>query len=192
VGIIRNLFALIGFIATIGVVFIAIQLSKIQGDFDPQAPTIYKELALKLLETKDAAMPMVWKFQVNDGIDAEQVKESMKSIAVQKGMFFAGESPFYKQVEAVTGQPYRHVSFLNFCDATVGKKMLDYNDAYSAMMPCTISLVQDKAGKLFIYSMNMDLMIYGGKTLPDDSKKEALKVRGNMLAIMEGAAKGEF
>jgi hypothetical protein len=192
VGIIRNLFALIGFIATIGMVFVGIQVSKIQGDFDPQAPTIYKELALKLLETKDAAMPMVWKIPVNDGIDAEQVKESMKSIAIQKGMFFAGESPFYKQVEAITGQPYRHISFLNFCDATVGKKMADYNDAYTAMMPCTISVVQDKAGKLAIYSMNMDLMIYGGKTLPDDLKKEALKVRGNMLAIMEGAAKGEF
>jgi uncharacterized protein (DUF302 family) len=192
VGIIRNLFALIGFVATIGIIFVAIQLSKIQGEFDPQAPEIYKIFALKLLETKDAAMPMVWKFQVNDGIDAEQVKESMKSIAVQKGMFFAGESPFYKQVEAISGQPYRHISFLNFCDATVGKKMADYNDAYTAMMPCTISVVQDKAGKLFIYSMNMDLMIYGGKTLPDDLKKEALKVRGNMLAIMEGAAKGEF
>lgn len=191
-GIIRNLFAFIGFVATIGIVAITIQLSKIQGDFDPQASEIYKTFALKLLETKDAAMPMVWKFQVNDGIDAEQLKESMKSIAVQKGMFFAGESPFYKQVEAITGQPYRHISFLNFCDATVGKKMADYNDAYTAMMPCTISVVQDKAGKLFIYSMNMDLMIYGGKTLPDDLKKEALKVRGNMLAIMEGAAKGEF
>ena len=191
-GIIRNLFALIGFVVTIGVVFVAIQFSKIQGEFDPQASEIYKTFALKLLETKDAAMPMVWKFPVNDGIDPEQLKESMKSIAVQKGMFFAGESPFYKQVEAITGQPYRHVSFLNFCDATVGKKMADYNDAYTAMMPCTISVVQDKAGKLFIYSMNMDLMIYGGKTLPDDLKKEALKVRGNMLAIMEGAAKGEF
>lgn len=190
--VIKNLFALIGLTATVAVVVIAIQLFKIQGEFDPQATEVYKIFALKLLETKDAAMPMVWKFQVNDGIDPEQLKESMKSIAVQKGMFFAGESPFYKQVEAITGQPYRHISFMNFCDATVGKKMADYNDAYTAMMPCTISVVQDKAGKLFIYSMNMDLMIYGGKTLPDDLKKEALKVRGNMLAIMEGAAKGEF
>jgi hypothetical protein len=192
VNVIKNLFALIGLTATVAVVVIAIQLFKIQGEFDPQATEVYKIFALKLLETKDAAMPMVWKFQVNDGIDPEQLKESMKSIAVQKGMFFAGESPFYKQVEAITGQPYRHISFMNFCDATVGKKMADYNDAYTAMMPCTISVVQDKAGKLFIYSMNMDLMIYGGKTLPDDLKKEALKVRGNMLAIMEGAAKGEF
>lgn len=191
-GIIRNLFAFIGLIATVGSVALAIQLSKIQADFDPQAPEIYKELAFKLLETKDAATPMVWKFQVHDGIDAEQVKESMKSIAVQKGMFFAGESPFYKQVEAISGQPYRHISFLNFCDANVGKKMADYNDAYTAMMPCTISVVEDKTGKLFIYSMNMDLMIYGGKPLPEELKKEALKVRANMLAIMEGAAKGEF
>jgi hypothetical protein len=192
VGIIRNLFALIGLVVTIAVGFLAFQFYQVKSEFDPQASEIYKTFALKLLETKDAAMPMVWKFPVNDGIDPEQLKESMKSIAVQKGMFFAGESPFYKQVEAITGQPYRHVSFLNFCDATVGKKMADYNDAYTAMMPCTISVVQDKAGKLFIYSMNMDLMIYGGKTLPDDLKKEALKVRGNMLAIMEGAAKGEF
>jgi uncharacterized protein (DUF302 family) len=192
VNIIRNLFALIGFVVTVGIVFLAIQFSNVQSEFDPQAPEIYKTFAMKLLESKDAAIPMVWKFPVNEGIDAEQVKESMKSIAVQRGMFFAGESPFYKQVEAITGSPYRHVSFLNFCDAMVGKQMADYNDAYTAMMPCTISVVQDKSGKLAIYSMNMDLLIYGGKTLPDELKKSALKVRGNMLAIMEGAAKGEF
>jgi len=192
VSIIRNLFALIGVVATIGIIFLVAQFSKVQSEFDPQALGIYKVFAIKLWEEKDAAAPMVWKFPVNEGIDAEQVKESMKSIAVQKGMFFAGESPFYKQVEAITGTPYRHITFLNFCDATVGKKMADYNDAYTAMMPCTISVVQDKSGKLFIYSMNMDLLIYGGKPLPEDLKKEALKVRGNMLAIMEGAAKGEF
>ncbi len=55
--VIRNLFALIGLIATIVVVAIAIHLSKIQGEFDPQASEIYKTFALKLLETKDAAMP---------------------------------------------------------------------------------------------------------------------------------------
>lgn len=190
--IIKNLFALIGLVALIGVVLLAVQFSKAQSEFDPQALGIYKVFAIKLWEEKDAAAPMVWKFPVNEGIDAEQVRESMKSIAVQRGMFFAGESPFYKQVEAITGTPYRHITFLNFCDAMVGKKMADYNDAYTAMMPCTISVVQDQAGKLFIYSMNMDLLIYGGKPLPEDLKKEALKVRGNMLAIMEGAAKGEF
>ncbi len=47
---IRNLFAFIGFVATIGVVFVAIQLSKIQGEFDPQASEINKTFELKLLE----------------------------------------------------------------------------------------------------------------------------------------------
>ena len=84
------------------------------------------------------------------------------------------------------------MNFLSFCDAQVGKKMLEHRDHYSGFMPCRIALVEDKNGRLWMYTMNLDLMIHGGKELPADLKADAIRVRENIRAIMEGAAKGEF
>jgi len=69
---------------------------------------------------------------------------------------------------------------------------LEYRDQYSGFMPCRIALVEDKNGKLWLHSMNLDLMIYGGNALPPDLKAAALRVRDTIKSIMEGAAKGEF
>jgi hypothetical protein len=59
-------------------------------------------------------------------------------------------------------------------------------------MPCRIALVQNPDGKLWLYSMNLDLMVHGGRPLPPDLHASAVKVRDTIKAIMEGAAKGEF
>ena len=40
--------------------------------------------------------------------------------------------------------------------------------------------------------MNLDIMIHGGKELPEDLKADALQVRDTIKAMMTGAAKGEF
>ena len=70
--------------------------------------------------------------------------------------------------------------------------MLDYSDAFSAYLPCRITLVEDTSGKLWLYTLNMDIMIHGGKTLPPELKEEALKVKEIILDIMNRGAAGEF
>jgi len=185
---IRNLFALIGLAAVLALGY----GWYVTRDFDPAFLSSYEEFASKLLETGDPGVSMMWSVQVDDGLTAEDVIESMKSIATERNFLFVGESPFYKQVQAITGEDYRYVNFLSFCDAQVGKEMLEYRDQYSGFMPCRIALVEDKNGRLWMYSMNLDLMIHGGKELPEDLKADALRVRENIKAIMDGAAKGEF
>jgi hypothetical protein len=161
--------------------------------FDPEAFETYKAFATKLWTTKDPGDAMVWAIPVDDGISAEDVKTALKSLAVERDFLFVGESPFYEQVEAVTGEKFRHVSFLNFCDVRVGVQMLAYNNAYSAFMPCTISVVEDEKGKLWLYAINMDFLIHGGKELPAELKEGAIKVRTTLLPeMMQKAAKGEF
>ena len=70
--------------------------------------------------------------------------------------------------------------------------MLDYSDAFSAYLPCRITLLEDPEGKLWLYTLNMDLMIYGGRPLPADMKEEAIKVKTAMLEIMRRGAEGDF
>lgn len=189
---IRNVLAIVGLLALVVVVLFMVQIWNATRDFDPNAVGLYKEFATKLLETRDIADAFVWAVPVEEGISAEDVEESMKSLAAARNFLFVGESPFYKQAEAVTGEPFRHVSLMNFCDARVGIKMINQNDAYTAFMPCTISVVEDKEGKLWLYSLNMDFLIHGAKELPPDLKADALRVRRTMREIMEGAARGEF
>ena len=189
----RNLFASIGLIVLLAMGYGYAKMAPILADFDPGYMEMYTEFATKLLETKDPGEAMMWAVPVeNPDLTAEDVKESLKSLASAKNFLFVGESPFYKQVQAITGEKYRHISFMSFCDARVGKMMADYRDAYTGFMPCRISVVEDKSGKLWLYSMNLDMMIYGGRRLPDNLREEALRVRQVIWDIMHGAAQGEF
>lgn len=189
---IRNLLAIVGLLTLIAVgIGYASIASKLQ-QFDPEFATVYQEFAARLLETGDPGIAMMWKVQVDEGLEPEDVIESLKSLASARNMLFVGESPFYKQVEAMTGESYRYINFLSFCSAQVGKQMLDYQDPYSGFMPCRIALVEDKQGMLWLYSMNLDLMIHGGNELPPELKEGAQMVRRYIREMMEMAAKGEF
>jgi uncharacterized protein (DUF302 family) len=189
---IRNLFALIGLVAVIAAGYAYARLAPALSEFDSEFMGVYQEFAAKLLETGDPGVSMMWSVQVEEGLSAEDVIESMKSLATSRNFLFVGESPFYKQIQAITGEDYRYVNFLSFCDARVGKMMLEYRDQYSGFMPCRIAIVEDREGRLWLYSMNLDLMIHGGKSLPPELKKSALRVRDTIREIMNGAAKGEF
>jgi uncharacterized protein (DUF302 family) len=190
--IIRNILAIIGLIALIGVGYAFAKVWPAVSEFDPKAANVYRDFAANLLEEKDPGVAMMWKEKVEEGLTPEDVIDSLKSIATQRNFLFVGESPFYKQVEAVTGEPYRYINFLSFCDARVGKMMADYRNAYTGFMPCRIAVVKDQQGDLYLYTLNLDMMIYGGKELPPDLKEGALKVRDTIKAMMEGAARGEF
>ena len=74
----------------------------------------------------------------------------------------------------------------------MAQKMLDYSDAYSAFLPCRVSMIEDKEGKLWLYSLNMDAMLYGGKPLPPALKEEAEGVKKIILDIMNRGAQGDF
>ncbi|MBF0456127.1 MAG: DUF302 domain-containing protein [Magnetococcales bacterium] len=192
-GLLRTFFALIGLITVIGGGYGFIKLAPILSEFDPGYMKMYTAFGERLLTTKDPGEAMMWSVPVEDpDLSPEDVIDSLKSLAAAKNFLFVGEAPFYKQVQAVTGQPYRFISFLSFCDARVGKMMADYRDAYTGFMPCRIAVVEDKQGKLWLHSMNLDMMIYGGKRLPEELRKEALRVSAVIQSLMQGAAKGEF
>jgi uncharacterized protein (DUF302 family) len=189
---VRNVLAIIGVVALIGVAVGYAKVQSLAGQLDPEAVEVFSAAGARYMESLDPGTTMVKTIPVKEGIPAEDVVESMKSLAVQQGMLFVGESPFYKQVEAVTGKPFRFVAFYSFCDAMVGVKMIEYNSAYSAFMPCRISLVEDPEGRLWLHMMDLDLMIYGGKPLPPDVKEGAIRVRDSLDKILKGAAAGEF
>ena len=193
--VLRNLFSFIGFIVVIAAIVVAVKMAPmIQAfdSFDEKAVDVYGEMVTAILETGNAAEASVWKVQVKEGLTPAEVEETMRFVANEHNIKNVGELPLSGQIEAMSGNKSRYLKIYMFCNALTAAQMLDYSDAYAAYLPCRISLVEDKQGGLWLYSLNMDAMIYGGKTLPSALKEEAEGVKEIILDIMKRGAEGDF
>lgn len=199
---IRNLLALIGLAVVVVAVWGYTQYGdslkqlpeyKAQFDsFDAEAMNTYMDLFNNLMETGDAAAATVWKAKVAEGLTPEDVEQTMRFVANEHNIKNVGELPLYQQVAADSGKEYRFAKIYMFCNAMTAARMMDYNDAYSAYLPCRLSVIEDQQGDLWIYTLNMDLMIHGGKPLPPDLKAEAIGVKETIQDIMKRGAEGDF
>lgn len=194
-GIAKNILAAVGAIALVLLVIAGVRgfgvYAAVQG-LDPKATGVYSEMGQRLLDSGSAAEATVWKMAVDKGLSPEDVETAMKSVAVERNIKEVGELPLYKQIEATTGKPYRFIKIYMFCNAMTAARMIEYDPAFSAYLPCRVTLLQDNDGKLWLYTLNMDLMIHGGKPLPPALFQEAVQVRETILAIMKGGAAGAF
>lgn len=160
--------------------------------FDENAITTYTNMVQKLVETGNPAEATVWKVQVKNGLSTQDVEDAMASVAIEHNIRSVGELPLYQQITAMTGKKFRFMKIYMYCNPLTAAKMVDYSDAYSAYLPCRVALLEDTQGQLWIYSLNMDMMIYGGTPLPPELKQEALKVKTIIQDIMKRGASGEF
>lgn len=196
-----NLLALLGLAVAAAIIWLALHESfGMQGlknvgkfsEFDDKAPEVYLTLTRNLLESGNAAEATVWKIPVAEGLSVEEVEQTMKFVANEHNIKNVGELPLSDQVAAMTGQPQRFWKIYMFCNPLTAAKMIEYSDAFSAYLPCRISLVEDKEGRFWIYTLNMDMMIHGGKELPPELFEEANQVKDVILDIMNRGASGEF
>jgi len=205
--IIKNILALIGAATLVACAYMYLQyqpmmklmssidmqkLSDLSGELDPKAAEIYGEMLNILALTKNAAEATVWKYPVEEDLTIEDVETSLKNIANEHNIKAVGELPLSKQVQLMTGEEQRFLKIYMFCNPMTAMKMVEFNDAFSAYLPCRISLIEDKKGKLWLYALNMDMMVWGGATLPEALLKEAKKVRFIIKDTMERAAQGDF
>lgn len=205
-GFIRNILALIGLIAIIGGAYVYTQygdmLSQAGGmkeemaaldELDPKAKDVYKEMWQKLKVSGNSADATVVVYPVDEGVTWEEVETAMKFKANEMNIKGVGELPLSDQVALETGKDQRFLKIYQFCNPQTAMRMVDFSDAFSAYLPCRIALIEDKQGKLQLYSLNMDMMIYGGKPLPAELHEEAVGVQNIITAIMEqGATGSEF
>jgi hypothetical protein len=190
-----NLIGLFGLAVLVLVVVAVIQLGPSitnLATFDEKALATYAEIGKSLIETGSGPEATVWKIPVAEGLSAKEVEETMRFVANEHNIKNVGELPLYKEVEAMSGTPFRFITVYMFCNAMTASRMLEISDAFSAYLPCRISMVEDKNGKLWLYTLNMDLMIHGGKALPPAMKEEAIQVKETILDIMNRGASGEF
>lgn len=191
----RNIFALIGLLAVgFSVYLFATYKDDIVAfqSLDPDASRMYAEMWGRLKETGTSADATVWKVPLADDISVEDAEQVMSFVANQYNIKKVGQLPLSEQVAAMTGEKQRFLKIYEYCDPLTAMRMVEYSDAFAAYLPCRIALVEDKQGKFAMYSLNMDLMISGGKSLPPDLLVEANKVKKIIREIMQRGATGDF
>jgi uncharacterized protein (DUF302 family) len=192
---IKNILALIGLLAIVGGIY---GYSKFGEDYrifkslDPKAGEVYWDMWQKLKVSRVTAEATVWRTEFSDGVTKEDAEESMKLIANDMNMKIVGELPLSEQVFAETGEVQRFLKIFEFCDARTARLMVDYNAYISAYLPCRVAMVEEKDGTFALYSMNMDMILHGGETLPPELYEKANRVKTIIQAVMEKGAAGDF
>ncbi|WP_428545801.1 DUF302 domain-containing protein [Profundibacter sp.] len=156
-GFIRNIFALLGVVAVGLAIWLGPALYKYKvafDGFDDQAFDTYKSMMDRLAETGNSAAATVWKAKVAEGLTFEDVDQSIKQVAIDRNIKGVGELPLGDQVAAMTGKPWRKLNIYLYCNPLTAAKMVEYDPAYAAYLPCRVSLVEDNTGQLWLYTLD--------------------------------------
>jgi len=192
---IRNFLAVTGLFSLLMIVIATIKINAVMNQidtFDEKSIDIYANFVKKVYASGSAVDAMVHRVKVNEGVTAEDVDTSIRTVANELNIKNVGELPLSEEVRAMTGKHYRYVKIYLLCNAMTAASMLNYNDAYSSFLPCRVSVVEDEQGQLWIYTLDLDLLLHGGRPIPPALKAEAIEVRDTLNEIMYRAAQGDF
>ncbi len=195
--IIKNIFALFGLLAILVVIYawtvlgVGSRISQAK-ELDPKAKDVYIHMMSTLLDTGDIGKATVHKVKVEKGISPDEVVDALNSVATEMGIKPVGDLPLSKEVALRTGKPQPYTRVLSYCNPAIAIKMVKWSMAYGAYLPCRITLMQDKNGDYWLYTLDLDMMIHGGRKLPPDMLKYGNQVKNTIYTMMNKAASGDF
>ena len=139
----------------------------------------------------DIAVATTWERKVKPGVTINDLEQALTQIAAERNMKGVGDLPLSKELEARTGSPQKFLKVYSFCTPATARMMVDFSPHMAAYLPCRITVVEKEDG-LWMYTLNMDMMVKMGRKLPSPLKEEAWKVRETIWDMMERGSKGEF
>ena len=192
-GFIKGIFTFIGLLVVAGLIFAFVKFGDKVGQvsaLDSRAMGAYMKMFGKVLETGNSAEAMIRRVKINDDIPTEDVIDMLRETAADNNFLVVGDSKMSVK-GGIKKDGKRYIRILHCCSPSVAEQFIGYSEAFGAFMPCRILIVEDDEGNRWLYTMAMELMLYGGKPLPDDMMKMAETVRGLMYGMMDAAATGE-
>ena len=187
---IKNILSAVGALVLVVGLFVGVKfggmISQV-GTLHPDAMGYYMDMFGKVLETGNSAEAMIRKVKINDDVTTEDVVDNLKSMAEDNNFLVVGDSKMSIKSSIKDGGK-RYIRILHFCAPSVAEKFIGFSEAFGAFMPCRILIVEDDKGNRWLYTMAMELMLYGGKPLPADMMKMATTVRDLMYGMMDAAA----
>ncbi len=132
----------------------------------------------------------VLKLGLAPGVTADAAGEAMLSKAAELNMRLVAQLNVGKEVGS-RGIDAMRLEIYQFCNPEDAVKMARFNTIFAAYMPCSIALVEDADGRIWLQMLNLDMLI-SAYDLPPELQALALTVNGQMLDIITAGATGEF
>ena len=139
----------------------------------------------------DIAVATTWERKVKAGVTVNDIEQVFAQVSAEHNMRSVGELPLSKELEARTGKKQKFLKVYSYCTPTTARTMVDFSPNMAAYLPCRLTVVERDDG-LWIYTLNMDMMVKMGRKLPSPLKEEAWKVREAIYQMLDRGAKGEF
>ncbi len=190
----KKILSIIGAITVVGAIIGYLAIGTKVSSLHPDAMGYYMKMFSGVLETGNSAEAMIRKVKIKDDVSTDDVIETMNSIAEENNFLVVGDAKMnIKSSLKKTGKKEdRYIRILSYCSPSIAQKFIDYSRAYGAFMPCRVLIVEDDEGNRWLYTMAMELMLFGGKPLPPEMLKMAEHVRSTMYSMMDKAANGDF
>lgn len=155
----------------------------------------------------DIAYTTVWERKVDPELTADEVKEAIRSIGIEANMKSVGELPLGEELNA-RGIKSGTLHVMSYCSPDIARIMVDFTASAAAYLPCRITLVDhgkksdikgedmrngvDQKEGLWLYTLNMDMMIKMGRKMPPEVIEKTMFVRNTIWNMMEAGATGDF
>jgi uncharacterized protein (DUF302 family) len=139
----------------------------------------------------DIAVAATWERKVNSGVTVQEIEQAFASVAAEDNVKMVGEFFVSRELEARSGKPERFLKIYSFCNPLLAKEMVAFSPHMAAFLPCRIAVLEKEDG-LWIYTMNMDMLIKMGRQLPPELETSALRMRQTLQKMLEKGAQGDF
>lgn len=154
-------------------------------------------VGMSSMSMRDLFNFMTYKLKANEDLSFDDVIEAMELTANEVNFKKVGHNEFWRDVSANSGLATLRVEILQFCDATVGRRMLDFSPEFSIFIPCRITVMEDATGEIWLMTMDWDVSWLAkawqpGSKLPPDLIEDARRIRDAMTEIMEAGANGDW
>ncbi len=149
------------------------------------------------MDVKDVMNLMATKYKAAPGLSFDEVKESMELRANKLNFKKVGESPMWKDIQAVLGDMTApRMEVYHYCDIAAGRAVLQYAPEAIVYLPCRIAIMEDADKNIWVLTLDWDVAwldsISGKMGVPSELAQYAKDIRDKMDEIMRAAAAGDI
>lgn len=123
---------------------------------------------------------------LQQGVTPESAANAMIRKASEINLRFVGRKRIYRQFRE-HGKISGHLEIFQFCDLDDAHNLIQLNPIFAAFMPCRIAMVEDKQGRIWLMTFNLDMVI-DNKMLTPAEGEIAIRVNQNMLKVLVAGA----
>lgn len=140
----------------------------------------------------DIAAATTWAMKVKPGVTVEDIENALGTVSADMNIKAVGTLPLSDELQGRHPETKQKVlRVISYCSPETARLMVDFSPAMAAFLPCRIVIAEKEDG-LWLYTLNMDMMIKMGKKMPPELKVATVKVRDTIWKMMEKGAAGEF